>query len=304
VLHQVVRARAVHCVMCHAAWSQAIFGPAVRSAGAPLAFWAHDALSGRHWIERLARRVAPDLAVANSHYTAGTLPSVYPGVPVAVVHPPVEVAAFAASADAGRLLRAQVRAEFTTPGDAVVIVQASRMEAWKGHSVLLEALPRLRSSSCVVWLAGGAQRKEERAYAARLERLVTDLGLGARVRFLGERSDVARVLGAADILCQANLLPEPFGIALVEGLAAGLPVVTAALGGAVEIVNDSCGMVVPADRPDALAAALDVLVADAALRARLAAAAPARAREVADPGRQLSALHAALTQLPAPSISA
>ena len=56
------------------------------------------------------------------------------------------------------------------------------------------------------------------------------------------------VLGAADIFCQLNASPEPFGIVLVEALAAGLPVVTAASGGACEVVDESCGeLVAPGD---------------------------------------------------------
>ena len=62
-------------VICHAAWSQAFFGGVVRRAGLPLVFWAHDAVTGRHWTERLAKRVVPDLAICNSAYTAAALTS-------------------------------------------------------------------------------------------------------------------------------------------------------------------------------------------------------------------------------------
>jgi hypothetical protein len=71
-----------------------------------------------------------------------------------------------------------------------------------------------------------------------------DRGVADRVRFIGERSDVGRLLAAASVHCQANLRPEPFGIALVEALAVGLPVVTVAMGGALEIVDESCGMLI------------------------------------------------------------
>ncbi len=105
-------------------------------------------------------------------------------------------------------------------------------------------------------------------------------------------------------MCQPNVRPEPFGVALVEGLAAGLPVVTARLGGAVEIVTEGCGRLVPPEDPGALASALDALTAGDGLRARLAAAAPARAREVADPDGQLRALHGALARLAPLPVSA
>ena len=62
-------------------------------------------------------------------------------------------------------------------------------------------------------------------------------------------TDVPRLLAAADIHCQPNISPEPFGIAFIEALAAGLPVVTSAIGGAIEIVDDTCGRLVPASDP-------------------------------------------------------
>jgi glycosyltransferase involved in cell wall biosynthesis len=113
------------------------------------------------------------------------------------------------------------------------------------------------------------------------------LGVADRIRILGERSDVRQLLAAADIHCQVNLRPEPFGIAFVEALAAGLPVIAAATGGALEIVDDSCGILVPPNDPPALAVALRRLIEDPTRRSRLALAGPRRARDAADPEAQL-----------------
>ena len=124
------------------------------------------------------------------------------------------------------------------------------MEAWKGHRLLLEALGRLRHvPGWVLWVAGGAQRPYEARYLAELEAQATELGIRGRVRFLGQRSDVPRLLRAADIHCQPNLGPEPFGIAFIEALQARLPVVTTAMGGPLEIIDGSCGVLV-APRPE------------------------------------------------------
>src|SRR5581483_2955575 len=114
-------------------------------------------------------------------------------------------------------------------------------------------------------------------------------------RFAGERTDVPRLLAAADVYCQPNSSPEPFGIVLIEALAAGLPVVTTASGGALEIVDDTCGRLVP-DSADAgeWASILRSFVGEPRLRARLGAAGPSRAAAVCDPGRQLQRLHQAL----------
>jgi glycosyltransferase involved in cell wall biosynthesis len=123
------------------------------------------------------------------------------------------------------------------------------------------------------------------------------LGVADRVRFAGQREDVPRLLAAADIFCQPNTRPEPFGIAFVEALLAGLPVVTTDLGGAREIVDDSCGVRVPAGDARALAQALRRLMEEPRLRERLGRAGPARARQLCDPARQLGLLRETFERL-------
>jgi len=278
------------CVVCHAAWSHAIFARVVRRAAVPLVFWAHDAATGRHWSERWARRTPPDLVIANSRFTASTVAALFDEVRVAIVHAPVEAAAPASSAE-----RDRIRLELGTPADAVVVAQACRMDAWKGHGVLLTALAALQHrTEWVCWMIGGPQRPEEANYAESLVHLADRLRIAGRVRFTGERSNVPRLLAGADLLCQPNVSPEPFGIALVEALGAGLPVVTSAFGGAIEIVDQSCGRLVPPRDPAALAAALEPLIVDPALRDRLARAAPLRARNLCDPSTQMRRLRECL----------
>jgi glycosyltransferase involved in cell wall biosynthesis len=114
------------------------------------------------------------------------------------------------------------------------------------------------------------------------------------VKFVGQRSDVPELLAAADVHCQPNAGPEPFGIAFVEALYAGLPVVSTRLGGAAEILDASCGVLVPPADPAALAAALGALIDDPGARARLGAAGPARAAHLCDPAAALGRLEGLL----------
>jgi glycosyltransferase involved in cell wall biosynthesis len=281
-------------VVCHAAWSQALFGGVVRRAKVPLVFWAHDVATGTHWTERIARLVRPDLVIGNSRYTADSLRRLYKNVPSIVLTYPVDTnAAVLTTAE-----RAALRQQLDTPADATVLIQVSRMEAWKGHAVMIEALAQLSAQSgWIWWVVGGAQRPEERAYVKELTAAARRLGIDDRVRWLGERHDVRRLLAAADIHCQANVAPEPFGIAYVEALAAGLPVIASRSGGAVEIVDESCGVLVPPGDSTALAASLERLIIDRPLRAKLAAAAPARARTLADPATQMSRFADALAAM-------
>jgi glycosyltransferase involved in cell wall biosynthesis len=275
-------------VVCHMPWSLAVFGPAVRASGQGLAFWAHTFPTGRGWLERLARATTPDLAIANSRFTESGLIKLFPHALRAVVYPPVELTESTDALQPRSILRSQLGAT----EDTVVIVQVSRMEAGKGHGAHLEALARLKNlpTPWVCWMAGGAQRAEERDYLEQLKRLTVTLGLAERVRFLGQRSDVHDVLRAADIFCHPNLSPESFGIVFVEALWAGRPVVTFGLGGALEIVDESCGRLIPPGDVTGLAAALQGLIEQRELRVALACGGRARALQLCDPAAQMNAL--------------
>ena len=289
---ELLRGGAFDLVVCHSPWAQAIFGPGVRSAGLPLVFWLHDAIEGRHWLERWASLTLPDLALCCSEYTAVKLANIYPEIAATLVYHPVALAKPRRSG----VDRAALRAALNTPPDATVIVQVSRMEPWKGHSLHLEALAMLRDlPEWILWQVGGVQRPRELRYKEALEAQAARLGVASRVRFLGERSDVPELLAAADIHCQPNVRPEPFGITFVEALLAGLPVVTTAFGGAKEIVDKSCGILLAPGDTHALAASLRLLIQDRALRSKLGAAGPARARELCDPAAQMNRLNEVLT---------
>ena len=142
----------------------------------------------------------------------------------------------------------------------MVILQASRLERWKGQAVHMAALGLLRDvPGWECWLAGGIQKAEEGQFLDELQSTTDLAGIADRVRFLGQRADVSRLMAAADVFCQPNSGPEPFGIVLVEALYAGLAVVTSAFGGAVEIVDATCGeLTAPGDPQSVAGCALEV----------------------------------------------
>lgn len=299
-LRRLLAARKFDVVVCHSAWAQAIFGGVPRTLGVPEVFYLHDRVRDGHWLERWAARHAPDWSIVNSEFTRGNLTRLFPGGGVDVVYYPIET-----PPKAELETRRAVRAELGIfDDDSVLIVEASRMQAWKGHDRLLRALARLNGPT--IWfcvLIGDAQRPAEQAYRAKLEEQARALGVTARVRFLGQRNDVPRLLGAADIHCQPNAEPEPFGISFVEALQAGLPIVTFDMGGPREIVTRDVGKLVTTEAE--LARALDALVNDAALRRKLGAAGPERARTLCDPRARINDLAAVLGRVcSAPSVPA
>jgi glycosyltransferase involved in cell wall biosynthesis len=292
-LRSVLRGERYAAVVCHSPWALALFGATVRAAGVPLVLWQHDAVRGRHWVDRWARRASPDLVICNSHYTRQTLPALFPEVSSVVLYCPVDPVAPVEPAD-----RELLRAELATPEGAAVVLQVGRMEPFKGHAHHLAALARIGAARpWVLWVVGGAQRPQEQIYLEELRALADRLGIADRVRFVGHRGDVNRLLHAADVYSQPNELPEPFGIAIVEALYAGLPVVSTRFGGAEEIVTPDCGVLVAPHDVGALAEALHSLVDRPELRRALGVHGPERARAVSDPQRVLPKLERVIAGL-------
>jgi glycosyltransferase involved in cell wall biosynthesis len=283
-------------VVCHQPWPYVVFGTVAKRAGLPVVLWVHMAGDGRHWLERLARRLRPDLAICNSQFSASRLSCWLSDARVEQVYYPISAPRkFTSDRD-----RSTTRRALATPDTDIVIVQVSRLEPWKGQHVLIEALARLREvPGWTCWIAGGAQRPSDVRYRRQLEALAGQGRISDRVRFLGERNDVPSLLDAADVLCQPNTAPEPFGLSLVEALQAGLPVITSGVGGACEIVDASCGLLTPPGDSIALADALKQLVTDRNLRARLGAAARRRPDVLCDASRQMRRIHQVLSTVAA-----
>ena len=281
-------------VICHSFWPQVVFGPVIKANHLPLIFWCHDTPNGKHFLERLAKRVSPDLVIANSFYTLESVPKIYTKVSGCVLYHPLAAPSLGDSLS----IRHALRLELNTPENAVVIIQASRLERWKGHSLLLSILGQLANCpDWVCWIAGGVQRPHEAEYLQELKEQAEKLGIAERIRFLGQRSDVPQLLAAADIHCQPNMGPEPFGVAFIQALYAGLPVVTTAMGGGKEIVDDSCGYLVPPDDVNALSEALGSLIANPDLRSTLGSGGKIRADYLCNPHRQINKLYDILCEI-------
>jgi glycosyltransferase involved in cell wall biosynthesis len=181
--------------------------------------------------------------------------------------------------------RAAIRAELGTAPDAVVIVAVSRLVGDKGYPELAAAMRAVPGA--VLWVVGerlASDRGEDMAA------LLDGAGLGARLRRLGYRHDVAAVLAAADIF----VLPsyhEALPMSVIEAMLTGLPVVATDIPGPREqVVPVETGLLVPARQSAPLAAALARLAGDPALRAAMGAAGRLRAMALFDEGRVVARL--------------
>ena len=138
----------------------------------------------------------------------------------------------------------------------------------KGLEYLVKALPFLRSRESIRLTIVG----EDWGGVAMLQSLARALGVERQIAFRGAlpRDEVIQAYASADIFVLPSLF-EPFGIVLLEAMAAGLPVVASAVGGIVDVVADGkTGLLIPPGKPLALAAGLEQLISDSSLRARMA----------------------------------
>ena len=199
--------------------------------------------------------------VANSHYTARSMAAAAPGARLEVVHNPVDLARW----DPARIDRAQARARLGQAGERELLLGVvAQLSPWKGQDTAIEALRLLRQEGVDAHLlligsakfVASATRFDNEAYVADLRARVADAGLGDRVSWLGEREDVPELVRALDVL----LLPsreEPFGRALIEAMALGVPVIATNVGGPPEIIEDGReGYLLPPDAPMAWAHAI------------------------------------------------
>jgi glycosyltransferase involved in cell wall biosynthesis len=154
------------------------------------------------------------------------------------------------------------RAEFDTPQHAPLLVALGRLHTNKAFDVLIEAMKNIPDA--YLWIAGSGP--EEKI----LDLQVAKLRLGDRVKFLGWRDDTEAVLAAADIfVCPSR--HEPLGNVVIEAFAQGLPVIaTASQGPSALIDNGVNGLLTPVDNAEALAEAINSVIADEDMRYQLA----------------------------------
>ena len=167
--------------------------------------------------------------------------------------------------------RVRVRAELGVPEDRVVITAVSRLVRHKGYPELLEAM---RDVEADLWVVGERLASD---HGEDMEPYFARAGLGARLRRLGYRSDVAAILAASDVF----VLPSHFEglpMSVIEAMLCGLPVIATDIRGPREQVEDGVtGLLVPPADAGALRAALLRLANDPVLRANMGAAGRARA---------------------------
>jgi glycosyltransferase involved in cell wall biosynthesis len=236
---------------------------AARAAGVPVVWHVRDRIAEDYLPRpavRLVRRLIrhlPDGVVANSEATLETLGAAR-GAPRWVVPDSVELSTHPRSP--------------ASPGTTFGIV--GRLAPWKGQDLFLRAFAAAFPDGDARAVVVGAAMFGEESYERELPALTARLGLDGRVEFRGFRADVWAELASLDVLVHASVTPEPFGQVVLEGMAAGLPVIAPDEGGPASVIADGeTGRLFKSRDAGALAAAMLALSEDPAERERLGAAA-------------------------------
>jgi len=252
--------------------------PAAERVGIPplwtcMGWWFHPKPWQRGFFRRSKATFAHSQAIKDGFL--GT-PPFMPPERIEVLYPGVDTERFHPGGDG-----LKVRFEAGIDASAPVVALVARFQDVKGHDIF-QAMARqvaLQIPDARFLVAGeNTQSSADNAYKTHiLETAQTDALLRSRLKYLGFRTDVERVLAAADVVvCSSHF--EGYGMAIVEAMACGKPVVSTDRGGPAEtILHGETGFLVPWGNAAGLALHVIDLLHDADLRARMGAAGRARA---------------------------
>lgn len=297
------RSQSVDLIHTNSLKSDIYGGIAGRLAGIPVLWHVRDNINSQYLPPlvasgfRLLSRLLPQIVVANSKSTLHQLrPSqsksgavVYSGVPMEVVHDGyVE----------GQAITGPLQSSAVW-GRPPVIALIGRIAEWKGQHVFLRAAAAIRAAypDARFWIIG-APLFGEFEYEKSLHALTEALALTDTVEFLGFRDDVAQLMPQIDIVVHASTLGEPFGQVVIEGMAAGKPLVATDGGALPEIVvPGETGYLVTMGSAESMAAALEKLLADPAGARAMGEAGKERVKErftISHTARKVEAVYDAL----------
>ncbi len=269
-LARFIRKEKIELVYTNSLKSDIIGGLAARLAGRPLIWHVRDRIQEDYLPAPVVRafralcRLVPDYVLANSHATLKTLQlprkertaTVYSGVDTAQ-----------------RVVPDAFCGEISAPTEPDSLPESpriglvGRISPWKGQHIFLQAAAQtLKRYPNAKFQIIGSVMFDEEGYEAEIRALCHRLGLDDAVEFTGFRSDVPELMAGLDILVHASTTGEPFGQVVIQGMAAGKPVVATNGGGIPEIVADGLtGLLVPMADADAMGAAICHLLSEPAL---------------------------------------
>lgn len=249
-----------------------LLGARVRPVGARLVWHLHDYPAARRLTATLlaSQMHRCDAMLANSESVAADARERFgSGVPVHAVHNAIDLDRFTPKGPVADLDALAGLPPLSPGGIRVGLV--GTFARWKGHTVFLDALARLRGHVNVRgYIVGDSIYDTDASQYSRaqLRARADACGLGDSVGFTGQVDDVSAVLRALDVTVHASTEPEPFGLVIAEAMACGRPIVVSRAGGAAEIAQAGALFHQPGNSAE-LAERVSELARDADRRAAL-----------------------------------
>jgi glycosyltransferase involved in cell wall biosynthesis len=186
-------------------------------------------------IDFLASKVPSQVTFACSDYVAQLQRAAVPKTVVKSIPLGVDAKRFGSVAD---LSRDQCRKAIGLPDGVPIVGTVGRLQHWKGMHLMIDAMPNVlkKLPECRCVIVGGPFASEP-GYGGELRDQVKRLNLGGHVIFAGERQDIPNWVRAFDVFVHASQ-SEPFGIVVIEALAAGTPVISFAPSGVASILRE------------------------------------------------------------------
>lgn len=149
----------------------------------------------------------------------------------------------------------EIKKELKIPLGSKVIGIIGNVRHWKGQKYFIEAFKLLAPKYLDLYgLIIGGWSEMDHDYLGLLQQTVKDAGLENRIRFLGYRKDTPALLSILDVFVHASIQPEPFGMVLLEAMAARIPIIATKFGGPIEILDSGgCGALVQPEDGRAIA---------------------------------------------------
>lgn len=288
-LAQDMRRNGVQVFQSYNFYSNVFAVPAARMAGVPVVIASvrdtgMNLTPSRMFVHRQVFRLADCILVNAEAIRQWLIEQGANGEKITVIHNGLDLARFARPANG-----AAIRQELKLPEEAPLVLLLARLTPQKGIETFLEAAAGVnrRFPEARFLIVGDLYEnsqgnfEREGSYMESLRSLAARLGIGERVIFTGFRSDIPELLSQVAVSVLPSINGEGLPNAIMESMAAGVPVVATRVGGSAEVVgeNGDAGLLVAPKDPRALGTAITSILEDRELAHRLGHAARLRMRE-------------------------
>lgn len=207
-------------------------GVAALLEGKKSVWWQHM-IPKSHWMDKVASRIPAHGVLCPSKVTKHFQEKLSPSLRVLLNNLGVDLQQFGTGTDSSK----NVRRIMGIPEDAVVFAFVGRLQRWKRPDVVIQAFNQVaKGKNAYLLIIGGTLFGLEQDYEQELKSIAA-AGEASKIKFLGHQQDVGAIIEAADAVVHASLM-EPFGMVIIESMAAGKPVMAVGQGGPVEIISN------------------------------------------------------------------